>query len=232
MVKNQENFCQTQQQQVLILPFPLPGHINPMLQFSKRLVSKGLEVTLVTFSAGNKALAAGGEDGPVKIELISDDLSEHHCLEKPGAYLERLKEVVTLRLPQIIAKLGISCLVYDSVFPWALDIAKQQGLVGAPFFTQSCAVNTIYYNVHEGFLKIPLAGDGRSSFSFPGLPVLGEYDLPSLVYDAETYPVISEVQFNQFSNFGEADWVLINTFTTLEEEVYIYACILISYLSS
>jgi hypothetical protein len=33
---------------VLVLPFPTQGHINPMLQFSKRLASKGVKVTLAT----------------------------------------------------------------------------------------------------------------------------------------------------------------------------------------
>uniref|UniRef100_A0A3Q7HK33 Uncharacterized protein n=1 Tax=Solanum lycopersicum TaxID=4081 RepID=A0A3Q7HK33_SOLLC len=32
----------------LILPYPLQGHINPMLQFSKRLRSKRVEITIVT----------------------------------------------------------------------------------------------------------------------------------------------------------------------------------------
>ncbi|XP_022761458.1 UDP-glycosyltransferase 74E1-like [Durio zibethinus] len=218
-MKKQENVCETQ---VLVLPFPVQGHVNPMLQFSKRLVSKGLEVTLLTFT-GNKPLAV--QDGPVKLEPISDDLEADNLLvESPDAYLERFKAVVTLRLPQIIAKLGmsksnhsVSCLIYDSVIPWALDIAKQQGLHGAAFFTQSCAVNTIFYNVHEGLLKVPLAA--QSSFSIVGLPLLEEYDLPTFVYDIGAYPALTHLSVNQFLNFRKADWVLVNTFTSLEEEV-------------
>ena len=39
---------QTQTQpHILVLPYPIQGHINPMLQFSKRLASKGPRVTLV-----------------------------------------------------------------------------------------------------------------------------------------------------------------------------------------
>lgn len=32
--------------QVLILPYPSQGHINPTIQFAKRIVSKGLKATL------------------------------------------------------------------------------------------------------------------------------------------------------------------------------------------
>ncbi|XVF37514.1 hypothetical protein REPUB_Repub20aG0015300 [Reevesia pubescens] len=218
-MKKQENGCQTQ---VLVLPFPVQGHINPMLQFSKRLVSKGLEVTLVTFPRNNEALAVL-EGGPVKFEPVFDDLEADNPLEKSiDEYLERFKAVVTLRLPQIMAKLGmsnypaVSCLVYDSFIPWALDIAKQQGLSGAEFFTQSCAVNTIFYKVHQGLLKVPLA---ESSLSMDGLPLLEEHDLPSLVYDIGAYPALTHLLTNQFSNFSKPDWVFINTFASLEEEV-------------
>ncbi|XVF29641.1 hypothetical protein REPUB_Repub15cG0139400 [Reevesia pubescens] len=182
-------------------------------------VKTRLEVTLITLS-GTKALA-GFEDRPIKLEPISDDLEAYNGPKNPDAYLEHFKAVVTLRLPLIIAKLSnsnhpVSCLVYDSLTPWALDIAKQQGVSGAEFFTHSCAVSTIFYNVHEGLLKVPLAD--QSLLSIAGLPLLEEHDLPSFVYDMGAYPTISHVVTNQFSNFRKADWVFINTFTSLEEE--------------
>ncbi|WRX21431.1 hypothetical protein QQP08_013918 [Theobroma cacao] len=191
---------------VLVLALPGQGHINPILQFSKRLGSEGLEVTLCTASV-NKSMPV--QVGPVKLELVCDELQVDNDI------LERFKAVVTLRLPQIIAKLGISCLVYDAHFPWALDIAKKLGLPAAAFFTQSCAVDTIYYNVHEGLVKLPLA---ESSLSIDGLPLLQGCDLPSFVYDIGSYPAFLHTCVNQFSNFMEADWVFINTFTSLEEE--------------
>ena len=33
---------------VVVLPYPSQGHINPLLQFAKRLVSKGVKATLAT----------------------------------------------------------------------------------------------------------------------------------------------------------------------------------------
>ncbi|KAK6255541.1 hypothetical protein SCA6_016846 [Theobroma cacao] len=209
-MKKQESVFQTH---VLVMPLPVQGHINPMLQFSKRLGSEGLEVTLCTFS-GNKSMPV--QVGPVKLEPVSDDLQLDNDLKTVDAYLERFKAVATLRLPEIIAKRGISYLVYDSAIPWALDIAKHLGLPAAAFFTQSCAVDTIYYNVHEGLVKLPLA---ESSLSIDGLPLLQECDLPSFVYDIGSYPALLHTCVNQFSNFMEADWVFINTFTSLEDEV-------------
>jgi len=101
---------------------------------------------------------------------------------------------------------------------WPLDIARKFGIAGAVFFTQSCAVENIYYHIHEGLLKLPLADD-QSRISFPGLPPLEPLDLPSFVYDFGSYPGFYEVLVGQFSNVDKADWILSNTFYELEEQV-------------
>ncbi|KAK8614833.1 hypothetical protein V6N13_068622 [Hibiscus sabdariffa] len=211
---NRENVSQTK---VLILPFPLQGGINPMLQFAKRLVSKGLDVSLVTF-CGNKPMALH-DRSPVKLEPVFDDLRADNVLgnSSDDDYHKRFKAVVTVRLPEIMAKLGMSksenqasCLVYDSLAPWALDIAKEEGVYGAEFFTMSCAVSAVFYNVHEGLLKLPIV---EPCVSMAALPFLQPHDLPSFV------PTFTQLLTDQFSSFNEADWVFFNTFTSLETEV-------------
>ncbi|KAE8714456.1 putative Trichome birefringence-like 43 [Hibiscus syriacus] len=197
------------------------GHINPVLQFAKRLASKGLQVSLITF-CGNKSLEIR-DNSSVKLEPVFDDLGADSVMEKSiDDYLDRLEAVVTFRLPQIIDKLGMSksentasCLVYDSALPWALDIAKQQGVYGAEFFTFSCAVSTIYYNLHEGLLKVPIV---EPCTFMAGLPLLRPHDLPSFISDIGAYPTLTHLLTNQFSSFKKADWVFFNTFTSLENE--------------
>ncbi|KAE8663225.1 putative UDP-glucosyltransferase 74F2 [Hibiscus syriacus] len=163
-------------------------------------------------------------NGSVKLEPVFDDLGADSVMEKSiDDYLGRLEAVVTLRLPQIMARLGMSksenaasCLVYDSVLPWALDIAKQQGVYGAEFFTFSCAVSSIYYNLHQGLLKVPIV---EACLSMAGLPLLRPHDFPSLVSDIKAYPTLTDLFTNQFSSFKKADWVFFNTFTSLENEL-------------
>ncbi|KAF5181491.1 hypothetical protein FRX31_028922 [Thalictrum thalictroides] len=70
---------------------------------------------------------------------------------------------------------------YGSVVPYVQDIAKQYGLIGASFFTQSCAVNSIYYHVHHGHL-ITLV---QAPVSLPGLPLLETHELPSVMSVAD-----------------------------------------------
>ncbi|CBI33059.3 unnamed protein product, partial [Vitis vinifera] len=205
----------------IVLPYPSQGHINPMLQFSKRLVHNGAKVTLAATRFISKSFV--GDSGPITIETISDGYDEGGSAqaESDGAYLERFRVVGSETLGSLIEKLKssgcpVDCVVYDAFLPWALDVAKQLGLVGAVFFTQSCTVNDIYYHVHQGMLKLPLS---EPEVVVPGLFPLQACDLPSFVYLYGSYPAFFDMVVNQFSNIEKVDWVFCNTFYKLEEKV-------------
>ncbi|KAK9265582.1 hypothetical protein L1049_007414 [Liquidambar formosana] len=206
---------------VLALPFPSQGHINPMLQFCKRLASKGLKATLANTLFISKSLQP--ESGSVQFDAISDGYDDGGFMKADSieAYLTRFEAIGSKTLAELIKKHQssahpIDCIIYDAFLPWALDIAKQFGLVGAAFFTQTCAVNFIYYYVHHGLLKLPISSP---PVSIPGLPLLHLPDMPSFIYVAGSYPAYFELVANQFSNVDKADWVLVNTFYKLENEV-------------
>ncbi|KAI3941999.1 hypothetical protein MKW98_005528 [Papaver atlanticum] len=159
---------------VLMIRYPSQGHINPCLQFLKRLVSKGLKTTFVTTNFIYKSIKPKlGHN--IGVESISDG--------------------------------------YDIG-------AKQFGLVGGSFFTQSCAVNNIYYQFEKGLLKIDHNTVTNSDVLIPGLPIpLQVSDLPSFLSVSGTYPAYLKLVLNQFINAEEADWIFINSFNTLEVQV-------------
>nr|XP_023928027.1 UDP-glycosyltransferase 74E2-like [Quercus suber] len=206
---------------ILVIPYPLQGHINPMLQFSKRLASKGPRVTFIATSRFNKSIQAH-ESSSINFETISDGSEEVQELETIDEKLKRFKSKVSQNLPKLIerhngSKYPPKFLVYDSILPWALNVARESGLDGAPFFTQSCVVNAIYYHAHQGTLQMPL--EEGSSISLPSMPSLGINDMPSIFRDMESYPGELNIVVSQFSNFQEANWLLCNTFDELEDEV-------------
>jgi pathogen-inducible salicylic acid glucosyltransferase len=83
-------------------------------------------------------------------------------------------------------------------------------------FTQSCAVDNIYYHVYKGVLKLPLS---ETEIFLPGSPPLQPQDMPSFIYDLGSYSAYFDMLVGQFSNVDKADWLLVNTFYELEEEV-------------
>jgi|UniRef100_A0A2N9JBD1 pathogen-inducible salicylic acid glucosyltransferase len=205
---------------ILVLSHPVQGHINPMLQFSKRLASKGPRVTFVSTSSISESMQRHASHS-MNFENISDGSEESDNLESIDASVKRFQLNVSQSLTKLIERHNSSkyppkILVYDSFMPWALTIARQLGLDGAPFFTQSCAVDAIYYHAHHGGVRIPLEGP---SISLPSMPSLGMDDLPSFLCDKGLYPNVLPLVLDQFSNLHEANWLLFNTFDKLENEV-------------
>ncbi|KAF8393831.1 hypothetical protein HHK36_020029 [Tetracentron sinense] len=217
-MEKEEGACSTH---VLVLPFPVQGHINPLFQFSKRLASKGLKVTLATTIFIAKTMKS--HPGSLIVDKISDGFDDGGIAEAGDAniYLERFEAVGSRTLAELVEKYShdcpVKCLIYDSHIPWALDVAKKLGMVGASFFTQSCAVDLIFYNVSRGLLSTPVQ---EPTVTIPGLPLLEVNDLPSFVnYALGSYAIFLSTALSQFSNFEKADWLLFNTFDQLEDEV-------------
>ncbi|KAM3750085.1 hypothetical protein ACB098_04G011200 [Castanea mollissima] len=191
---------------VLALPYPRQGHINPLLQFSKRLVSKGLKATVATTLFIHNTMQLPSSSS-LQFDTTSDGNDEGGFAQAGSihAYLDRMETIGSKPLADLIIKNKntanpIDCIIYDPFLPWALEIAKKFGIFGAAFFTQTCAVNFTYYRVHRGLLKVPITS---TPISIPGLPC----------------PAYFEMVLNQFSNSDKADAVLVNTFYELEPEV-------------
>ncbi|PKI57637.1 hypothetical protein CRG98_021965, partial [Punica granatum] len=203
---------------VLVVSFPIQGHINPLLQFSKLLASKGLKVTLIIPSSTTE-YSPSATPSSISVVHIPKGYEDGDTLSIDER-LQRFFTVVTRALGEFIRKQVESefppkVLVYDSTLAWALDIAHEHGLHAAPFFTQPCMVNAIHYLANHGQLKIPAQGPFRL---IPSTPQLETSDLPSNITDTESHPVLMSLVLNQFSNLERARWILVNTFFELEEE--------------
>ncbi|CAN1224055.1 UDP-glycosyltransferase 74E2 [Linum grandiflorum] len=223
---------------VIVLPFPLQGHINPALQFSKLLISKGLKVTFVIYLSdhNNKIELTQGQLDSVTLRFLSsDEPTVIQDLRSDGglAFLEKFKRTVKKKLPGVVSEMReagspVVCLIYDSVVPLALSIAKELNILGAAFFTMPCAVDTIFYNYYLGKIKVRRRMDDdniskKDKVHVEGMEelVLEIQDLPSFLHDDaddNTTPSLALLS-DQFTNVADADWVFCNTFTSLEEKI-------------
>ncbi|XP_051151152.1 UDP-glycosyltransferase 74E2-like [Andrographis paniculata] len=205
----------------IIFPWPIQGHINPMLQFAKRLHHKGLKITLLvtnylaktkrfpTDAISTETYTDGYDDG------IPSGIDHEECAQR---FLEVAPASVKEAVERIIADSGdVSCIVYDSYLPWALDVAKDLRLLAAPFFTQSCAVDYLYYLTYAGDLEIPVSGERE--ITIPGVPPLVAGDLPSFLTGHIPFPTIFKLAVLQFQDVAKADWLIINTFYESEKEL-------------
>ncbi|KAK7309518.1 hypothetical protein RJT34_06316 [Clitoria ternatea] len=207
---------------VLVLPYPAQGHINPLVQFAKRLASKGVKATIATTHYTTKSITTPN----VHVEPISDGFDQSGFAQTNNnveLFLASFRTNGSRTLSQLIQNhknttTPVTCIVYDSFFPWALDVAKQHGVSGAAFFTNSAAVCNIFCRIHHGLIELPVQLQDLPLL-VPGLPPLNSRDLPSFIRFPQSYPAYMAMKLTQFSNLNQADWMFVNTFEAIESQV-------------
>ncbi|KAF8780803.1 hypothetical protein HU200_000747 [Digitaria exilis] len=211
---------------VLLVPFPAQGHINPLLQFGKRLASYGgVRCTL----AATRFVVSSTKPTPssVHVAVFSDGCDERGPDELGGVgapYFERLESSGSDTLDALLvseSELGrpVHVVVYDAFVPWALGVARRRGAACAAFLTQTCAVDILYAHAWNG--KIPPANALRPEDirGLEGLSCQLEMsDMPTFLTDTSYPPSFLELLVNQFLGLDTADHVLVNSFYDLEPQ--------------
>lgn len=219
---------------VMVVPFPGQGHINPMLQFAKRLASKNVGVIFVITEENHKRMlkAQGATPGAskkseeVRFETIPDGLTSDSERNDVIILTEMLYKTGGVPLGNLIESVNaegpkISCIVHDSFLGWVPEVAKKFKIPSAFFWTQSCAVYSIYHNFAHGKLAAQLeeTQKGTVGIEIPGLPPLTLSDMPSILQPSSPDESVLRVLVDQFLSLPQATWVLGNSFNELESEV-------------
>lgn len=201
-----------------MLTYPAQGHINPLLQFAKRLASKGLKATLATTPYTINSIQAN----TVGIEPISDGYDEGGFEQAPSleAYLDSLKAAGSKTLSELVKKFSdtaspVNCIVYDSLLPWANDVARQFNIYAAAFFTNSASVCSMYWHIDRGQLTFPVKPE-TLPLLIPGLPPLDRSDLPSFLSEPWNQTGYLGLVMEKMGCLEDDDWVFCNSFEDLE----------------
>ncbi|KAL6846763.1 hypothetical protein ACP4OV_024211 [Aristida adscensionis] len=217
---------------VLLLPYPSQGHINPLLQFGKRLAARdGVRCTVAVtrFVAGSAmpAAAAAAAAG-VHVAVFSDgcdgggpdEVGGHR-----GPYFERLRSAAPATVDALLrseAARGrpVHVVVYDAFLPWAQGVARRRGAACAAFLTQACAVDVLYTHARDG--RLPFPPPPAALLGLPGLPAaphrLEPADLPTFLADVNRPLCLLGLLMDQFTGLDTADHVLVNSFYDLEPQ--------------
>lgn len=224
------------QNHFLLVTFPAQGHINPSLEFAKRVVATGARVTFVTTVFGQHRMldksksyaegltfspfSDGYDEGFKRDEDFKQEDVDHYLTEFNNRGSEALSGIV-----QSSATEGrpITCLIYTLLLPWASQVAHKFQLSSALLWIQAAAVFDIYYYYFCGYKDLILdnINDPLYSVKLPGLPTLRVPDLPSFFLPSNPYSFGIKLFLEQFDMLAQEPKsfpILVNTFDELEAE--------------
>ncbi|XP_027352707.1 soyasapogenol B glucuronide galactosyltransferase-like [Abrus precatorius] len=170
---------------VIFIPYPTPGHMNPMVDTARLFAKHGVSATIITTHANaltfQKAINSDLNCGyPIKTQLVPFPAAQVGLPEgaeniKDGTSLEMLQKIthgISMLKDQIeflILDLKPDCLVTDMFYPWTVESAAKLGIPRLYFYSSSyfssCATHFIrQQNPHEGL------DSDTQKFTIPGLP--------------------------------------------------------------
>ncbi|KAL0403677.1 UNVERIFIED_CONTAM: UDP-glycosyltransferase 75C1 [Sesamum radiatum] len=219
---------------VLLVTFPAQGHINPSLQFAKRLIDMGIEVTFATSVYARRRMEkTAARDLPkgLSFAAFSDGYDDGFTMsDDPKKYMTEIRSHGTKTLKDTAlsaAEQGrpITCLILTPLVPWASEVAREVSIPSALLWIQPATVFDIYYYYFNGFADEIIASSNGPSWNLrlPGLPILlSKRDLPSFMLpdSSETYSFALTFLKEQLEalDVETKPKVLVNTFDTLEPD--------------
>nr|XP_027079726.1 LOW QUALITY PROTEIN: UDP-glycosyltransferase 75C1-like [Coffea arabica] len=213
----------------LVVTFPGQGHINPTLQFAKRLAKLGVRTTFSTSLGAINRMSRASDSLPEKLSIVAfsdgydqgwttdDDVQEYMTsLVTRGS--QTLKELI---MAQSNEGRPITHVVYAILMPWVGQVARQLQIPSTLLWIQPAALFQLYYCFFNG---CGVTGDISSSktIKLPGLPTLASRDLPTffLASNPDVYSFALPTINKHFELLQEEEKpkVLVNTFDALESE--------------
>ncbi|XP_058200947.1 crocetin glucosyltransferase, chloroplastic-like [Rhododendron vialii] len=210
---------------LLLVTLPGQGHINPGLQFAKRLVKMGVEVTYATaFSALNRMTKSattppgltfiGFPNGHDGWEM---DNMDHQMEELKRRGSEAVAKLITSQAEKGKPFMHV---VYTTLVPWAGQVAHDLHVPSTFLWIQPATILDIYYYYLNGYGDSigKNMNDPSWSVELPGLPPVTGSDLPSFLLASNTYNFALPLLKQHFDMIDAQNnpKVFVNSFDALE----------------
>ncbi|XP_050204600.1 UDP-glycosyltransferase 84B1-like [Mercurialis annua] len=210
----------------LLVTVAMQGHLNPTFRLAKRLVSKGIHVTLATNDTSLHHITENITPKPPGITLtfFSDGLSpEFNRVDDFELYIKSMRTIGSKNLSNLISKLttpdrSFRCIIFGPFTPWVADIAAEKKIPCAMLWIQSSTTYSVFYNFLKNPNLFPSFENPEEYVNLPGLQFLQVKDLPPYILPS-CPPVFFELLSDIVHAIDKVKWVLGHSFTELEEEV-------------
>ncbi|KAF3789876.1 hypothetical protein EJ110_NYTH17564 [Nymphaea thermarum] len=153
---------------VLVIPFPLQGHIMPLMELSHRLADRDFPVTFGNTEHIHERLMAAARHrrpssddfaGKVKMVAIPDGWPSGDDRNKFGTFCHVMLKEMAGHLENLILDINrrddwkITCVIADAHMPWALQVAEKLSIRRVVFWPASAATFSVMASISPAFGK-------------------------------------------------------------------------------
>ncbi|KAK4426731.1 UDP-glycosyltransferase 75C1 [Sesamum alatum] len=212
---------------VLLVTFPGQGHINPSLQFAKRLSKLGAKVTFLTSLSAIRrmTITSSTVDGLIDFVSFTDGYDNGWSTDDAQNFMSAIRNHGSKAVEDAIrAKQEegdpFTRVIYTLLVPWAGQVASHFQIPVSLLWIQPATVFGVYF---YHFNKYFDAAGSNEVIKLPGLPVFELSDLPSFLFPSNTnvydFVLPTFVENFQILDRENSPIVLVNTFQALEPEL-------------
>ncbi|KAB1213449.1 Anthocyanidin 3-O-glucoside 5-O-glucosyltransferase [Morella rubra] len=215
-------------QHILLVTFPNQSHINPSLQFAKRLIQLGVRVTFATSVFTHHRLTQFPTPDGLSFATFSDSYENGFNGGDVDHYMSKLRHHGSQTLSDFIvssAKEGrtFTCLICAILASWAAEVARVLHLPTMLLWIQPDTVFDIYYYYFNGYgdlIRSSATNDSSQIVELPRLSLLVARDLPTVLDASNKHGFLIPWLQEQFAGLEKESnpKILANTFDALEPE--------------
>ncbi|XP_047315533.1 7-deoxyloganetin glucosyltransferase-like [Impatiens glandulifera] len=227
---------ETEKMHAVCIPFPIQGHINPMMKLAKLLHTRGFYITFVNSEFNHRRLlksrGPNSLDGlkSFRFETIPDGLPESDmnatqdikslCKSTTNNCLAPFKHL----LPKIKQSGAptVTCIVSDGFMSLTVDAAEELGVPHVLFWTTSASgfmsflqytnLKDMGYICGNDYLKTTIDW-------IPGMEGVRLKDFPSFIRTTDPNDFAANFVINEIQRAKRASAIVLNTFHELEPNV-------------
>ncbi|XP_057436096.1 UDP-glycosyltransferase 83A1-like [Lotus japonicus] len=209
----------------LVIPYPIMGHINPLMQFSQLVAKHGCNITFLNTEFSHKRATSSGsgqdnlKESRIKFVTLPDGLDPEDDRNDQVKVLLSIRSTMTRMFPKLIEDINaldkdnkITCIIATMNMGWALEVGHKLGIKGAllwpPSATTLAFCDFIPNLIDDGVIDsdgLPLKK--QEIQLSPNMPPVDSDNLPwgtlGKVFVAQ---IVQEMQ-----TFKLAEWWLCNT---------------------
>ncbi|KAI3898975.1 hypothetical protein MKW92_033199 [Papaver armeniacum] len=215
---------------VVAMPYPGRGHVNPMMNLCKLLVSKlgeNIKISFVVTEEWFTFIDSNPRPPQIHLRTIPNVIPSElvRALDFPG-FVDSVFNNVEAPVEQLMDKLElespVTAIIADTYLALAVNVGNRRNIPVVSLWTMSPSVFSVFYHFHlfaqNGHFPVDLSERGDEMIDYiPGITPTRLSDMPT-IFDGTGRKVFGRVM-EAFELVRKAQCVLFTSFHELEAQV-------------